>query len=76
MPGTATRAVERAPPTPSLGQRASVIFTDYGQKVLTKSFPFISVNGYPKMQTAVALVHGIGFYCLKMLQLYCETVKQ
>lgn len=48
MPGTATRAVERAPPTPSLGQRASVIFPDYGQKVLTKSFPFISVNGYPK----------------------------
>lgn len=63
MPGTATRAVECALPTPSLGKRASVIFRllSDDQKVLTKNFPFVSVNGYPKMQTAMALVHGVVF---------------
>lgn len=32
-PGTATGAVERAPPTPSLGQRARVVFAGYCQMV-------------------------------------------
>lgn len=61
--GTATRAVECALPTPSLGKRASVIFRllSDDQKVLTKNFPFVSVNGYPKMQTAMTLVHGVVF---------------
>lgn len=75
MPGTATRAVECALPTPSLGQRASVIFRllSDDQKVLTKNFPFVSVNGYPKMQTAMTLVHGVVFFVF--LKCFSYTIK-
>lgn len=62
MQGTVIRAVVPGPPHP--WDKGLVFFfrlLSDGQKL--SFFLFISVNGYPKMQTAMALV-CLGFFCL------------